>query len=135
VKVEQLFNEEMKEKGIGLNLPRQCDMQMEADRQMMEQVMINLVKNSMEAVQNTADPQIDLACYQDRENRICLQVDDNGEGIPPDKLDQVFIPFFTTREKGSGIGLSLCRQIIRSHQGSTYIESEPGKGTRVIITL
>ena len=71
----------------------------------------------------------------DGEMHICLSVRDNGEGIPEEKLEQVFIPFFTTREDGSGIGLSLCRQIIRSHNGKTHIESLPGEGTRVVITL
>jgi len=134
-KIDQLFSKEFEQQGIRLKLPEQCDVQLEADRQMMEQVLINLVKNSVEALHNTADPVIELSCHKNREDRLCLQVSDNGEGIPVDKLLQVFIPFFTTREKGSGIGLSLCRQIIRSHQGTTYIESEPGQGTRVIITL
>jgi hypothetical protein len=59
----------------------------------------------------------------------------HGEGIQGDKLEQVFVPFFTTRKEGSGIGLSLCRQIVRSHKGRMQIESEPEEGTRVIITL
>ena len=60
---------------------------------------------------------------------------DNGEGIPPEILDQVFIPFYTTKEKGSGIGLSLSRRIVNLHGGSVQITSEPGKGTRVTIYL
>lgn len=135
LKLEQLFREEFQTQGIKLGLPAECNVQMEADRQMMEQVLINLVKNSVEAVQKTKDPLIDLACFQDPDGNICLQVSDNGEGIPPDKLDQVFIPFFTTREDGSGIGLSLCRQIIRSHRGNLSIESQQGQGTQVIISL
>ena len=102
---------------------------------MLEQVMINLVKNSMEALRNREDPEIMLSCQRDAEDRICLTVADNGEGIPGDKLEQVFVPFFTTREQGSGIGLSLCKQIIQSHGGSIRMESTPGKGTRVVIHL
>ena len=135
LKVEQLFKHELKGKGIKLIWPSNFDIELEADRQMLEQVLINLVKNSVEAVRNTENPEIELSCYKDIDKHICLSVRDNGEGIPEDKLEQVFVPFFTTREEGSGIGLSLCRQIIRSHNGRTHIESEAGKGTRVVITL
>jgi nitrogen fixation/metabolism regulation signal transduction histidine kinase len=135
VKVEKLFREELQAQGIKLRLPDQCPVVMEADRQMMEQVLINLLKNSLEAVRNSKEPEIDLACRQEAGGRLYLQVSDNGEGILPDKLDQVFVPFFTTRENGSGIGLSLCKQIIRSHQGHLQIESSPGRGTSVTITL
>jgi len=135
VKVEQLFKEGFKEKEIHLNRPSHSNVEIEADRQMLEQVMINLVKNSVEALRNSENPEIELSCYRDVDDHICLSVLDNGEGIPKEKLEQVFVPFFTTREEGSGIGLSLCRQIIRSHNGRTHIESVPGEGTRVIITL
>ena len=135
LQLEQLFREEFQAKGIKLSLPEKCIVQMKADRQMMEQVLINLVKNSQEAVRDSKDPEIGLSCTQGAGGRLQLQVKDNGEGIPPDKLDQVFVPFFTTRDHGSGIGLSLCKQIIRSHQGTLQIESSPGHGTRVTITL
>lgn len=134
-KIEQLFQSEFQSKGIRFLWPEKCNIILDADRQMLEQVLINLVKNSVEALRNTADPEIELSCYREGENHVCLSVRDNGEGIPEDKLEQVFVPFFTTREQGSGIGLSLCRQIIRSHKGKTHIESEPGVGTRVVITL
>ena len=134
-KIEQLLKEDLKGKGIQIKWPSQCSAEIEADRQMMEQVMINLVKNSMEALRNQEYPEIELSCYKDTDGHICLSVSDNGEGIPEEKLEQVFVPFFTTRDEGSGIGLSLCRQIIRSHNGRTHIESVPGEGTRVIITL
>ena len=67
----------------------------------------------------------------DEEQRKVITVTDNGTGIEPETLDQVFVPFFTTKEGGSGIGLSLCRQIMRMHQGEIEIDSEPGKGTVV----
>ena len=135
LKVEQLLRQELNEKGIRLIWPSKCKIELDADRQMLEQVLINLVKNSVEAVRNSEDPEIELSCYRDGDKHICLSVRDNGEGIPEEKLEQVFVPFFTTREEGSGIGLSLCRQIIRSHNGRTHIESAPGEGTRVVITL
>lgn len=135
VKMDQFFREDLKAKKIRISWPGSCDTMLEADRQMLEQVMINLVKNSMEALQNREGPEIVLSCYRDAEERICITVSDNGEGIPADKLEQVFVPFFTTREQGSGIGLSLCKQIIQSHGGSMRLESTPDKGTRVVIHL
>ena len=134
-KMDQLFQRELSEKGIQLIRPEKCKIELNADQQMLEQVLINLLKNSLVAVRNTNDPEIELFCYRDGEMHICLSVRDNGEGIPKDRLDQVFVPFYTTREEGSGIGLSLCRQIIRSHNGRIHIESVPGEGTRVVITL
>jgi nitrogen fixation/metabolism regulation signal transduction histidine kinase len=133
--VEQLFREELREKGIHLTRPRECNIELEADPQMLEQVLINLVKNSVEALKKSAKPEIELSCSRDEDRLIRISVSDNGEGVSGDKLEQVFVPFFTTREDGSGIGLNLCRQIIRSHKGHMYMESEPGKGTRVIILL
>jgi signal transduction histidine kinase len=134
-KTDQFFREDLKAKNIRIRWPGSCDTVLEADRQMLEQVMINLVKNSMEALRNREDPEIVLSCQRDAEDRICLTVADNGKGIPGDKLEQVFVPFFTTREQGSGIGLSLCKQIIQSHGGSIRMESTPGKGTRLMIQL
>ncbi|MDF1573827.1 MAG: ATP-binding protein [Bacteroidales bacterium] len=134
-KIEQLFREDLKNKGTRIYWAGPCRIEIEADRQMLEQVMINLVKNALEALRDQEDPVIELACYHDSADHICLSVRDNGEGISGDKLEQVFIPFFTTREEGSGIGLSLCRQIISLHGGSIRIDSEPGQGTRVEICL
>jgi signal transduction histidine kinase len=134
-KMDQFFRADLKAKKIRIRWPESCNTTLEADRQMLEQVMINLVKNSMEALHNREDPEIVLSCHLDAEYRICLSVSDSGEGVPADKLEQVFVPFFTTREQGSGIGLSLCKQIIQSHGGSIRMESTPGKGTRVMIQL
>ncbi len=134
-KIEQLFQNEFDKKGIRFIRSSKCKVNLEADPQMLEQVLINLVKNSLEALSKTLNPEIELSCYLDGDRQVCLSIRDNGEGIPEDKLEQVFVPFFTTRKEGSGIGLSLCRQIIRSHNGKTHIESVPGKGTKVIITL
>jgi signal transduction histidine kinase len=134
-KLELLFKEEFRSKGIRLTWLSPCSAELEADRQMLEQVLINLVKNAVEALGSSQDPAIELSCQKDAEGHVLLVVGDNGEGIPSEKLDQVFVPFFTTRQEGSGIGLSLCKQIIRSHDGTINIESSPGRGTRATITL
>jgi len=132
-KIEHLFTESMKDQNIQLSCHSDCSIDLEADRQMMEQVLINLVQNAAEAVRNSNKPEIELSCFTEAENQVCISVRDNGEGIPAEKLEQVFVPFFTTREEGSGIGLSLCKQIMRLHQGRIHIESKPGKGTQVIL--
>jgi signal transduction histidine kinase len=103
--------------------------------EMLEQVLINLVRNSVEALGNTPDPLVRLSCDTDRDGHICLVVRDNGEGIPEDRLEQVFVPFYTTRDDGSGIGLSLCRQIVRLHGGKITIDSGLGEGTTIKLLL
>jgi signal transduction histidine kinase len=105
------------------------------DQKMMEQVLINLVRNAVEAIPAGLEGRIELAATRGPEDTVLIQVTDNGEGIPPEIRDQVFIPFFTTKEKGSGIGLSLSRRIINLHGGSVKLASESGKGTSIVIDL
>ena len=93
-----------------------------ADRQLLEQVLINLLKNAIDAVAGCDTPTIRLSGRLDF-GRTVLIVEDNGPGIPAAILDQVFIPFFTTKRDGSGIGLSLSRQIMTAHHGDMAIES------------
>lgn len=135
LKIEELFGPEFSEKGIGFRYPADCSDIIEADRQMLEQVLINLVRNSIDALRKVQNPEIVLSCRKDPVAGFTLTVSDNGEGIPEDRLERVFVPFFTTRTDGSGIGLNLCRQIMRLHHGRINIESTPGKGTRVILNL
>ena len=132
-RTEQLFKEEISKKGIRLILQAACNTEIKADRQMLEQVLINLIKNATEALRETENPEIELSCRLENDQDLRISIRDNGEGIPPEKQEQVFIPFFTTRENGSGIGLSLCRQIIRLHKGQIHMESSQGGGTLVIL--
>ena len=78
-----------------------------ADEQLIEQVIINLIRNSIHALENKKDPTIDLNAYYNKRGRVTIQIYDNGHGILPEVLDKIFIPFFTTKQSGSGIGLSL----------------------------
>ncbi|KPL15384.1 MAG: hypothetical protein AMS26_07780 [Bacteroides sp. SM23_62] len=107
----------------------------EMDRKMMEQVLINLVRNAVEAFGEDREGRIQVFASQESDDSVLIRVSDNGGGIPSEILDQVFIPFFTTKEKGSGIGLSLSRRIINLHGGSIQMTSEPGKGTVVNIKV
>jgi nitrogen fixation/metabolism regulation signal transduction histidine kinase len=97
-----------------------------ADEQMMVQVIINLVKNAIEAMENIADANIEIASRKRKEITEIL-ITDNGKGIPEELIDEIFIPFYTTKEHGSGIGLSYSRQILRAHGGSLVCRSKPGQ--------
>jgi len=100
-----------------------------ADPALLEQVLINLVLNACEAVHGQDRPRVELAASLDERGRPVIQVRDNGRGIPPENLDKIFVPFFSTKEGGSGIGLSLSRQIMRLHGGSISAASKPGRET------
>ncbi len=100
-----------------------------ADKQLIEQVLINLVMNSIQALDDQENKQIIMASFTDYAGRVLIQVSDNGSGISEEIRDKIFVPFFTTREKGSGIGLSLSRQIMRMHRGMISYKSSPGKET------
>jgi nitrogen fixation/metabolism regulation signal transduction histidine kinase len=95
---------------------------LEADRQLLDQVILNLVKNAIEALETAESPRIRLEGRLDL-GRTILRVSDNGPGIPEDARDQIFIPFFTTKRSGSGIGLSLSRQIMTAHGGDIAMQS------------
>lgn len=126
--IKTLFAEEIKERGIDFDISSPADFKITADEKLLEQVIINLVRNSIHAVEDVARPAISLNAFEKRNQKI-IQVRDNGTGIPPDLIDSIFIPFFTTREKGSGIGLSLSRQIMRLHNGTISVESKENEGT------
>jgi len=106
----------------------------QADPGLLGQVLINLVKNALEAVENTDQPVIKLTGQSNQDHTI-IEVEDNGPGIQPSVLEDIFVPFFTTKEKGSGIGLSLSRQIVRLHGGSLEAYSVPGNKTVFTIKI
>lgn len=107
----------------------------QADPDLMEQVLINLLKNAMEAVNGRENPVVAVSVSKDQEGTVLMQVSDNGPGIPADLQEQVFVPFFTTKNEGSGIGLSLCRQIVQMHKGSLSVVSKEGEGAAFSIRL
>ncbi len=104
-----------------------------ADLEMIEQVLINLVKNAIEAIQDTSRPRIKIMADQNDNQAVVISVYDNGSGIPEENLENIFIPFFSTKKEGSGIGLSLSRQIMKLHRGRIDVETEPGAGTTFIL--
>ncbi len=109
------------------------DLQLDADTNLLEQVLINLVVNAMEAVKEREEPRIILSAYFANNHRTVIKVADNGIGMPEEVLDKIFIPFFSTKKSGSGIGLSLCKQIMMLHKGNIQVQSIEGQGTAFLM--
>ena len=120
--LKKLFPEEY----IHFEMPA-SDLFLYADRAQIEQVLINLLKNARETCERKIK-------FFSKDNPT-LTISDNGEGILTDVLDKIFVPFFTTKTSGSGIGLSLCKQIMTLHDGSINVKSEIGKGSCFILTF
>ncbi|GAB3538439.1 sensor histidine kinase [Pontibacter brevis] len=132
--IKTLLREQLVAKQVTLQLEVPSDsLILSADRAMIEQVLINLVKNAMEAVQEQPEGKVLLRAYHDERSRISIEVADNGHGMTPEAMAKIFIPFFTTKKTGSGIGLSLSRQIMRLHKGTISVQSELGKGTTFLL--
>lgn len=127
--IHRLMRAELQKQHTSLHtLVNPADLSLNADRKQVEQILINLLSNSMHALEYTAEPQISLNAYEDHA-QIIVEVTDNGSGIEEDKLDQIFVPFFSTKEKGSGIGLSLSRNIMSLHGGTIKASSQRGEQT------
>ena len=126
----QLLAEQLTAQGIEVVISvRPVHLTLQADGHLLEQVLINLLLNAAQAVDQTPDPRISLLAWLDGQERVVIEVKDNGSGIPADLLDSIFVPFFTTRPSGSGIGLSLAKQIMQLHQGSIQVQSMEGAGS------
>jgi signal transduction histidine kinase len=104
------------------------DLAIEADFAQVEQILINLIKNSAEALSEIKDGTIHLKAFKVVDGTV-IQVEDNGIGIQHEIIEDIFIPFYTTKKSGSGIGLSLSRQIMQNHDGTISVNSEPDKGS------
>ncbi len=110
------------------------DIFINGDLEQLTQVLINITKNSVEALSENPDGQIAIKIRRKLKVTV-IQVKDNGSGIPEENIDEIFTPFFTTKESGTGIGLSLSRQIIKNHKGKISVRSKPGKETVFTIEL
>ncbi len=106
-----------------------------ADAALLEQALINLIKNALDALDETTQPKLILAVRKHAEGKTAIEISDNGPGIPLEVQDQIFVPFFTTKESGSGIGLSLARQIVHMHRGTISCTSEEGQGTLFTVVI
>ena len=106
-----------------------------ADESMMTQVMTNLLKNAVQAIGATQGGEIRLRAYCDATDTVCIEVSNNGPKIAPEIAEQMFVPFFTTKEEGSGIGLSLSKQMMRLQGGSIVLLPYRDEWTRFAIML
>jgi two-component system nitrogen regulation sensor histidine kinase NtrY len=131
--VGQLMRPEIKKTSINFNIVHaHAEATLLIDVEMIEQVLINLLKNAIEALQETPNPTLTLVGSLEKTS-VRIQVIDNGSGIIQEAIEKIFVPFYTTKRTGSGIGLSLSRQIMQMHQGSITVTSEPDVET--IFTL
>ena len=128
-RLRTLMEPKLIEQGVTLHIsvPEE-DVTLEADLEKIEQLLINLINNALYALKGFPQPTIELMASQLAHGKIQLQVVDNGAGIDPHIRDKIFTPFFTTKKEGSGIGLSLCRQIMNMHRGTLSLTSHPGQG-------
>jgi two-component system nitrogen regulation sensor histidine kinase NtrY len=134
--LDLLFREDLKKEGISFELDLEdARIEIHADKNLLEQAFINLVKNSMEALKDRSDGLIQIKAFLPERAQLMLEVSDNGPGISPEIQSQIFIPFFTTKQKGTGIGLSIVRKIINMHGGNIHVSSREGKGCTFVIRL
>jgi len=123
--VTRLLSEELSRANIIVNLQLpDNEVKIWADEEQVQLILINLIKNARESLENTENPQITIKLIVAQKN-IYINVEDNGPGIVPEAIERIFIPFFTTKKDGSGIGLSLSRQIMQLHHGNLNVVSKP----------
>jgi nitrogen fixation/metabolism regulation signal transduction histidine kinase len=133
-RIEKLMQANLKAKNIHFKVKIDPQsLELTADPELIEQVLINLLLNALHAVEKKKNARIELVSALDDRGGILMQVTDNGSGINEENLEKIFIPFYSTKEGGSGIGLSLSRQIMHLHSGSINIHSEPN--VKTMITL
>jgi len=128
--IQQLMQPTLEKKKINLEIIlRDPFLTIEADASLIEQVLINVLLNAIDAVKDQPQPKIVISAEALPGNKVTIKIADNGSGIPPELLDKIFIPFFSTKKTGSGIGLSLCKQIMVLHKGNIQVQSQEGEGT------
>ena len=125
--IEKLLKSNLDKEGIQLSTKIEAGLNIRMDRKLIEQVLINLITNAKHAVEKADQPKIMINAYSDFRHKY-ISITDNGIGVELSKQEQIFIPFFSTKEKGSGIGLSLSKQIMKKHNGDLILSSQPGEG-------
>lgn len=131
-----LLSEEFKEHGVDIQTDIfPSTLELSADERLIEQVIINLIKNAIHSTAEVSNPSISIKAFLNKRGRVAIEVSDNGAGILPDVIDKIFIPFFTTKTTGSGIGLSLSKQIMRMHGGNITASSVPDVETKFTLTF
>jgi signal transduction histidine kinase len=133
-RVQVLLAGKIEEQRITVTISN-ADVELIADPELMEHVFINLLLNAFEATRNRESPKIEIYTTPSVKGQLNIHVVDNGEGIDEQTIEKIFIPFFTTRKNGSGIGLALTKQILHLHQADILLKSKVGEGTEFIIVI
>ncbi|WP_290793488.1 sensor histidine kinase [Flavihumibacter sp. UBA7668] len=134
VNLQQLMQPKLEQLDIEVEIIlKEPGITIEADTNLVDQVLINLLVNAMDAVRERPQPRIILSASKGSNNKTLVKVADNGVGMPAEIMDKIFIPFFSTKKSGSGIGLSLCKQIMMLHKGNISVQSVEGEGTAFIL--
>lgn len=134
--VELLATREWPEKGIGLSTnikPGELDLMLDVD--MAEQMLINLLQNAEQALAGVHEPQVSLSAFLNARGHVVIEVSDNGPGVADELDDKVFVPFFTTKKEGSGVGLALSRQIMIAHGGHVALRTNKDGGATFSLTF
>lgn len=130
--IHELMKPSLVNKNVALSFDlNDANLVFEIDAYLIEQVLINLILNAIDATENISNPQITVSATLGHKRTGQITVMDNGSGIPEEILDSIFVPFFSTKKTGSGIGLSLCKQIMLLHGGKIQLQSSEFKGTVV----
>jgi nitrogen fixation/metabolism regulation signal transduction histidine kinase len=126
----QLMQPTLDQKNIQLEIVlKDTGLSVEADTSLIEQVLINLLVNAIEAVKDQPEPRIILSGVSIQNKKVHIKITDNGPGMTEEVMEKIFIPFFSTKKSGSGIGLSLCKQIMMLHKGNIQVQSKLGEGS------
>lgn len=130
--IERLMKPSLASKHIALNFDlSNSPLQVKMDSYLIEQVLINLIVNAWDALQGKEGAEVLITAKSATDGYTLIKVIDNGNGIPPEIQETIFVPFFTIKKNGSGIGLSLCKQIMMLHKVKIQIHSEEHKGTSI----
>lgn len=129
-RIEKLMGKDLADAGIKFSYSvNPYTLEITVDPELIEQVIINLLINAKQSLESKKNGEINLTAFLDERGKILIRISDNGPGIPQDVLEKIFIPFYSTKKNGSGIGLSLSRQILRAHGGNIRVSSKPNEET------
>ncbi|MFQ3191372.1 MAG: two-component system nitrogen regulation sensor histidine kinase NtrY [Paraglaciecola sp.] len=131
-----LATQQWDKKGIEVQINIEpSELEVTVDKDMLEQVLLNLLQNAEHAVENSSSPKVNLNAFINKRGHVVIEISDNGKGIPDEIGNKIFVPFYTTKQQGSGVGLALTRQIMLAHGGAIKYELKGTGGTVFRMTL
>lgn len=135
VRIEKLFQTEIQKQEIQFSIKTEPeDIILIADENLLEQIIINIITNSIQALEKIEKKKLEIGAIKEQ-SKVLISITDNGKGISEDEMDKVFLPFFTTKKQGSGIGLSLAQQVMKLHKGNISVQSIPYKKTNFTLSF